>query len=419
MIAALALLLVPAAPLAQQDSAPRPARVAVARLEAHAFFDARSPVVATFEQGVPLRVLEVKTPWARVQAPGGFELWVHGEFVSWKGADGVITAGNVNARPLPSSDPPSSPLGRFDKGDAVVRTGHDGSWIRVRAPERISAWVKVDEIEILGSQPAGWEAAWSAAAAARAPVREEPPAPVPVPEPSTQNPAPPQPAAGTATPTTPRPQPDATASPAAAKRDAGSFPAAQIAKEPSRWLVLAHRELAVFRSQLADSYNSWQDARAQDLEAAFTNVLWHGTVAADLDGARRGLSGLDALRRSYADWLTSQRAQSAQAGDPAAAARIGGRLATLQSGWGSDGEGAALLYGWVEFRPNVNENRPYAVVRSGEAILVHDFTDRWHFADYAGREVVVRGAWREEEGAPGNRVLAVTELRVLPSPDLQ
>jgi hypothetical protein len=413
MIAALALCLAPLPELPAQESAPRPARVAAAQLDAHAFFDARSPVVASFTNGTPLRVLEVKTPWARVQAPGGFDLWVHGEFVSWKGSDGTITAGRVNARPLPSDNSQTSaPLGRFDKGDAVVRTGHEGAWIKVRAPERISAWVKLEEIEILGSQPEGWEDSWNQAAAARAPVREDLPVPQPVPEP-------PQPAPNNAG-TGPAPAaaavvPAVTAAPAAAKREVGSFPAAQIAKEPTRWLELAQRDLNIFRSALADSYGNWQDARAQELEAAFSNVLWHGTQPADLDGARRSLSGLDALRRSYGDWLATQHARSSQAGDTVSVATITARQTALHNGWGTELDGAALLCGWVEFRPAVNANRPFAVVRGGEAFLVHDFTDRWHLADYAGREIVVRGEWRVEEGAPEKRVLAITELRVLPA----
>jgi len=424
MIAALALCLAPAPALPAQESAPRPARTSAERVEARAFFDARSPVVASFASGTPLRVLEVKTPWARVQAPGGFDLWVHGDFVKWQGSDGTISSGRVNARPLPSDNgQTSAPLGRFDQGDAVIRTGHEGAWFRVRAPERISAWVKLEEIEILGSQPEGWDESWSKAAAARAPVREEPPAPLPQPAPAattggatvgaTGGAAVGAAGAGAAGPAPAAAKDKPAAAPAAAKRAEGSFPAAQIAKEPARWLDLAQRDLAAFRAELLNSYDAWQDLRAQELEAAFSNVLWHGSLTADLDGARRGLSGLDALRRSYADWLTGQRNRSAQAGDTLSAAHLDGRIASLQKSWGCEAGGAALLAGWVEFRPAVNENRPYAVVRSGEAFLVHDFSDRWHLADFAGREIVVRGTWQEDEKAPGKRVLAITELRVL------
>lgn len=416
MIAALALCLAPAPAFPAQETAPRPARTTAERVEARAFFDARSPVVASFPAGTPLRVLEVKTPWARVQAPGGFDLWVHGDFVKWKGSDGTIASGRVNARPLPSDDnQKSAPLGRFDQGDAVIRTGHEGSWFRVRAPERISAWVKLEEIEILGAQPEGWDTTWSQAAAARAPVREEPPAPLPQPAPGSNSEAAATGAAGTgaATPAPAASKDKPAAAPAAAARAAGRFPAAQIAKEPTRWLDLAQRDLAAFRVELLESYDAWQDLRAQELESAFTNVLWHGSLTADLEGARRGLSGLDALRRSYGDWLTGQRNRSAQAGDTLSAAHLDGRIASLQKSWGSDADGSALLTGWVEFRPAVNESRPYAVVRSGETFLVHDFSDRWHLADFAGREIVVRGNWQEDEKAPGKRVLAITELRVL------
>jgi SH3-like domain-containing protein len=408
------LLLVPSAPagLAAQDPAPRAAHVKSERVELRAFFDSRSPAVADLAQGAPLRVIEVKLPWARVQVPGGLDLWVHRDFVAWRGADGTITSANVNARPLPQAEPPSAPLGRFEKGEAVVRVGSQGEWFRVRAPERIAAWVPVDALEILAAEPSGWSEAWSRAAVARAAARDEPPpAPAPAPSPAPQ-PAPvpePPPAAAE------KKDAPAVAAPAAAHRGTRTFPPAQVAKDPARWLHLAQQDLADYRSALVASFDAWSDARAAELESAFTNVLWHGALTADLDGARRGLTGLDALRRSTADWLELEQKRFRAAGDAESAERLAVRARTLTRGWGEDGEGGALLTGWVEMRSGAGPRLPYSIVRNGMLAAAHDATGRWDLSEYAGREIVARGSWRDDPQAPGGRVLALTEVRLLPA----
>lgn len=420
MLAALTLAFLHPAPApAVQDAAPRAARVSAARTQVRAFFDARSPVVAELQQGHPLLVLEVKTPWAKVQAPGGFDAWIHKDFVTWSGADGTVTSRNVNLRPLPSTDASSTPLGRLDKGDAVLRLGREGDWFRVRAPERFTAWAPLAELEILPHEPASWSEDWKKAATARAPVPEVPPAPQPE---AARVETPPAPAPSTR-PQTPSAEAKPASAPAGAATPSGgtastasgqrAFPAAQIAKDPSRWLALAHQDLAAFRATLAGAYDGWSDARAAELEAAFTLVLWHGSLAADLDGARRGLSGLDALRRSYADWLEDQRRRQEEAKQSLSVEVYQRKLAALDLTWGDDGAGGAMVTGWLE--KSGKGPRPYAIARGGRTASVHDFLGRWgDLSEYAGRELVVRGTWREDADAPGGRVLSITELRVLP-----
>jgi hypothetical protein len=413
MLLSLTLLIgATAAPLggAPQDAAPRSARVAADGATVRAFFDAKSPAVAELPAGTPLRVVEVREPWARVQAPGGFDVWVHGDYVTWSGSDGKIARANVNARPLPTTEPPSLPVGRFEAGDAVVRVGHEGAWFRVRAPEHVGAWVPLERLTLLDFEPEGWNEEWKRAASARAPVREEPPAPAPKPAPAPAAvagipaPAGAAPAAAPATP--------AAAAAAAAERP-HAFPAAQVAKEPSRWLALAHTDLGALRADLTAGFERWDGPRVEELETAFTTVLWHGSLTADLESARQGLASLDALRRSYGAWLAGQERNARESAGAAAAQPWAARLEALARAWGGDGAGGALLTGWVERRPGTDPSLPFAISRNGHAAVVNDFEGRNRLAEFAGREVVVRGTWRAAPELPGGRVLAIAEVRVL------
>jgi len=398
-----------ALPLTPQEAETRCAHVTADGATARAFFDLKSPAVAELPAGAPVRVVEVREPWARVQVPGGLDVWVHGDYVQWTGSDGKLTRANVNARPLPSTEPPSTPLGRFAAGDAVIRVGHDKDWFCVRAPERIGAWIPLERLQLLDAEPAGWNEEWKRAVTARAPVREEPPAPQPVPavEPESGDPA-----AGGNEAGAPTAQP-AAAEPAAARPRA--FPPAQVAKDPTRWLSLAHQDLAAMRAALAVGFEGWTGARAEELETTFATVLWHGSTPTDLESSRHGLASLDALRRSYGAWLAAGERSARDSGDGVAAQIWSTRLDVLARSWGSDGEGGGLLTGWVEARPGVHQNLPYAIARNGQSAVVHDFDDRWHFADFAGREVVVRGIWRDDPELPGGRLLAVSEVRLLPT----
>ncbi len=294
-----------------------------------------------------------------------------------------------------------------------MRVGHEGEWFQVRAPERLGAWVPLESLIILCAEPTGWAEEWKSAATARAPRREEPPAPnpppTPVPVPPSQEPTP---AVGTDAPATAAGAAASVATPAAKPHN---YPPAQVAKDPARWLTLAHQDLAAYRAGLTASFDGWSDPRAEEFETTFSTVLWHGTLAADLESARRGLASLDALRRSYGAWLASEEHRARVSGDTGAAARWAVRQEALARSWGSDGEGGALLIGWVEVRQGAQTTRPFALTRNGQSAIVHDFEDRWQLSDFVGRELVARGTWRAEVGAPGGRVLAVSELRVLPS----
>ncbi len=84
--------------------------------------------------------------WVYVQVPGGLEVWVYGRYVDGDSGQGTVNAADVRARPVPSTARNSYPLGTFNKGESVEVLEVQGKWKKVRAPERLGAWVKAADV---------------------------------------------------------------------------------------------------------------------------------------------------------------------------------------------------------------------------------------------------------------------------------
>ncbi len=121
-----------------------------------------APVIATLESGTPVKVVSVSEGWAQVQQAGGFILWVAEKFVTEQDGEARINAHSVRARPLPSTDPSSVPVGMFEQGDRVVVLVHQGVWKQVRAPEHLAGWVSAERVEILDVVSDSWREKWNA-----------------------------------------------------------------------------------------------------------------------------------------------------------------------------------------------------------------------------------------------------------------
>jgi len=103
--------------------------------------------------------------WLEVERPGGFEVWVFGQFVRATDETGVyeVTRNGVLQRPLPSSTPDSWPLSqKLFAGDRVrfIRRqdparplGQD--WVQVWSPPGVRAWVSQSETTALPSGAQG------------------------------------------------------------------------------------------------------------------------------------------------------------------------------------------------------------------------------------------------------------------------
>ncbi len=104
------------------------------------------PVMAELSPDSEVRLVLRQGDWLYVQVPGGLDVWVYGRYVDGDDGPGIINAADVRARPLPSTARNSYPLGTFEQGETVEVLEVQGQWKRVRAPERLGAWVKASDV---------------------------------------------------------------------------------------------------------------------------------------------------------------------------------------------------------------------------------------------------------------------------------
>jgi hypothetical protein len=147
-------------------------RAGAAGAKARNIFDAQGVVVGEVPAQAILAVHGERAGWLEVEAPGGFSVWVYGEYVVPTQEPGVlqIRGNDVRMRPLPSSGPESLPLRQLlDNGQKVRLIGRkdlskplSNDWVNVWSPPGSRAWVAAAETEAL---PAGTDGAaqWASA----------------------------------------------------------------------------------------------------------------------------------------------------------------------------------------------------------------------------------------------------------------
>lgn len=165
---------------AQESAAPQegtPARVrylaaGAKGAKARNLPDAGAQVVLDVAAGSVLAVYGERAGWSEVEAPGGFKVWVFGEYVKSSSETGVleVSASGVNQRPLPSSGAEAYPLKPVLARGARLRfiARQDESkllaedWIQVYSAPGTRAWVLTSELEALGAGQDG-AALWAKA----------------------------------------------------------------------------------------------------------------------------------------------------------------------------------------------------------------------------------------------------------------
>ncbi len=134
--------------------------------------DANGVSIADLSAGTLVAVYEERGDWLECEVPGGFEIWVYGQFVKASSEAGVleITGSEVRARPLASSGPESYPLQpNLSKGDRVRLIKRNDAtkplaedWVKVYSPPGVRGFVAKGECEALTPGMDG-AAAWSSA----------------------------------------------------------------------------------------------------------------------------------------------------------------------------------------------------------------------------------------------------------------
>lgn len=190
---------------AQESAAERFVR-ASAGAKVYNWQDTRSKVITELQAGALLQVHDearyegAGRAWLEVSAPGGFPVWVYGQYLAETGTPNVLrcTASGVRMRPSPDSSVDSMPLGTMlDPGDLVQFVErNDGSkpmaedWVRVWAPNA-RAFVAAETVRAENDRDAAL-AQWKADRRVLADV--------PLRQASTNKPAANKPAAGAARP---------------------------------------------------------------------------------------------------------------------------------------------------------------------------------------------------------------------------
>jgi hypothetical protein len=147
----------------------------------------------------------------------------------------------------------------------------------------------------------------------------------------------------------------------------------------------------------------------------YGNVIWHSMERKEVDAARVSLTKLDGLRRFYLAAIASEARRAEVAGDMILASTLKEqRLSELKPRL-VPGGGTFVVVGWVEYQPKVSARIPFSVVRGNRSIPLHSYDGHQNLRDFVNHEIVVRGTWREDKSVAAGRVLAITELRVLPS----
>jgi SH3-like domain-containing protein len=114
-------------------------------------------------QGIPVKILNQRQQWARVQTPGPLNVWVYGRYVNQEGDTARIRGKQVRARSMPSTTRSSAVLGLLDENTPVTVISKEGDWIRVSVRDGVTAWVKIDQLETLDQVTDHWRERWGAA----------------------------------------------------------------------------------------------------------------------------------------------------------------------------------------------------------------------------------------------------------------
>ena len=416
--------------LAQEgQSQTQPARVKKGvTAQIRPFFDRKTPMLLELPEGSLVEVVRQNVPWSEVRVPGGLEVWVHGDYVNWK--DGKVHAktSRLRARPLPSTSGSAHPVGKLSTEWALPVLDQKEAWLKVLAPEELSAWVLTEQIEIHNQPPIAWAASWKSAGEKRAQAVMASAKPV---EARGDEP---QPAEGKAKPATEGEKPiaaeagtEAQPSEGAAKLAEGAAVAEEAAapksaligkavglellkKDPALAVATARKNLDAHASEVTDTLDFFAPQVLENCEMIFSAVLLKSKDVVLLADARQGLTRSDALRKFHTSAITA-RLRRAEVEQGLAA----GALTKKDEVKGPlGGEGQATWVGHLVHRPHQYPDTPFAAVRGDREVLVHSFDGRFYLRDYLGREVVVRGTWRKSGKDGKQRVVSIEEIRVLP-----
>ena len=103
-------------------------------------------------QGTLVDIITRQAQWARVSIPGGLPVWVPAAQVEVNSGTVTVTDARVRVRAVPGDREDIPVLGLIGQGMKLQLLDNPGQWIRVLAPEWITAWISLEDIELIKGQ---------------------------------------------------------------------------------------------------------------------------------------------------------------------------------------------------------------------------------------------------------------------------
>lgn len=347
-----------AAPLQDDAALLSYARVGTKGATARNLYDQQGLAVLEIPAGTILAVHGKRSGWLEVEVPGGFKVWVFGEYVRPASDAGFlqITGDHVRMRPRPSSGPESLPLRQLlSRGDRVRMIGRNDAsldlrqdWVQIWSPAGARAWVREDQTVALAEGSDGSKL-WAAAAVG---VANRPAKAVPV--------------------------------PATAPAKAAAQPAAAEARKVTDLMKTADDRLRAER--VVEETGGTPNYTG--VIAAYEAVLATSDNGPTADVAR----GRIQLARSYQDAYQLRLDLEAEKAnlEGALARRDAERAAARQRG---EFEGRFGSRGWLEATPNAKGEKVWILHWSGERVAeVVCTSGRYDLGVFAGYEIGIDGA---------------------------
>ncbi|MCH2102325.1 MAG: hypothetical protein MK209_10440, partial [Planctomycetes bacterium] len=304
----------------------------------------------------------------------------------------------------------------------------DDAWLKVLAPEELSAWVLTEKIEVFSPPPTDWSSSWGLAGDKRTQ------AVLASAKPGITGGKKLQPSEGEVKSAGNSEQSavaDASqkVQPAegVAKSAEGVAIAAEVAvpksallgkavdldlpqEDPALAVAAARKNLDAHAKEVTEMLDLYAPDVLENCEMIFTAVLLKSKDSMLLKDARQGLTRSDALRKFHASAMTARlRRAELEQGLPS------GTLAEKEGAKKSlVGEGQVTWVGHLVHKPHQYPETPFVAVRGNREVLVHSFDGRFYLRDYLGREVAVRGTWRKLSKEGKRRVVSIEEIRALP-----
>jgi SH3-like domain-containing protein len=409
--------------LAPQEQAPVVAAAKVAPGQTatiRPFYDQRQLAMLKLEAGTPLDVIVQKVPWSMVRVPGGLVVWVHQDYVLVDKATALVKVSQLRARPRPSTDRNSHPIGKFQKGEVLQILDQQNEWLKVLAPERLGAWVLSNELILLEQTPVDWSKSWQQTAEARRKLILADAKPIVIVQTPTDQESEKveQGAKESNSPVAesvnlPNPKKELSEP----KILLALVDLARINRQPAQAVDQAKANLDRHAKQVTSDIDTFQPALLDNCDRVFSGVLLKQQQLKLLAKARRSLTRADALRRFYASAIEARARKKIveQKGTPQNASSIRSKVGrNSELAKPESGVGEFVWVGHLRYRPHQYPKTPFVLVRGKREVLVHSFDGNFYMKDYLGRELVVKGLWRPLEGKTQASVLAISELRVLP-----